>query len=82
MCIRDSYKRIYFGGSEDAELQKSNVLIIGPTGSGKTLFAQTLARILDVPFAIAVSYTHLDVYKRQAPHALLKIWPFRYCLIF
>ncbi len=39
------------------ELQKSNILLIGPTGSGKTLFAQTLARVLDVPFAIADATT-------------------------
>ena len=51
------YKRIYFGGAEDVELQKSNILMIGPTGSGKTLFAQTLARILHVPFAIADATT-------------------------
>ena len=51
------YKRIYFGGDEDVELQKSNILLLGPTGSGKTLFAQTLARILKVPFAIADATT-------------------------
>lgn len=48
---------IYFGGDEDVELQKSNILLLGPTGSGKTLFAQTLARILKVPFAIADATT-------------------------
>ena len=42
---------------EDVELQKSNILLLGPTGSGKTLFAQTLARILKVPFAIADATT-------------------------
>ena len=51
------YKRIYFGGAEDVELQKSNILLMGPTGCGKTLFAQTLARILKVPFAIADATT-------------------------
>ena len=51
------YKRIYFGGDDDVELQKSNILMLGPTGSGKTLFAQTLARILKVPFAIADATT-------------------------
>ena len=51
------YKRIYFGGGDDVELQKSNILMLGPTGSGKTLFAQTLARILKVPFAIADATT-------------------------
>ena len=51
------YKRIYFGGAEDVELQKSNILLLGPTGCGKTLFAQSLARILNVPFAIADATT-------------------------
>ena len=53
VAVYNHYKRIYFGGDEDVELQKSNILLLGPTGSGKTLFAQTLARILKVPFAIA-----------------------------
>ena len=52
VSVYNHYKRIYFGGNEDVELQKSNILMIGPTGSGKTLFAQTLARVLKVPFAI------------------------------
>ena len=51
------YKRIYFADSSDVELQKSNILLIGPTGCGKTLFAQTLAKILHVPFAIADATT-------------------------
>ena len=53
VSVYNHYKRVYYGGGEDVELQKSNILMIGPTGSGKTLFAQTLARILQVPFAIA-----------------------------
>ena len=57
VAVYNHYKRIYFGGSNDVELQKSNILMIGPTGSGKTLFAQTLARILKVPFAIADATT-------------------------
>ena len=57
VAVYNHYKRIYFGGGEDVELQKSNILLIGPTGSGKTLFAQTLARILKVPFAIADATT-------------------------
>ena len=57
VSVYNHYKRIYFGGGDDVELQKSNILLLGPTGSGKTLFAQTLARILKVPFAIADATT-------------------------
>ena len=57
VAVYNHYKRIFFGGGEDVELQKSNILMIGPTGSGKTLFAQTLARVLKVPFAIADATT-------------------------
>ena len=57
VSVYNHYKRIFFGGDEDVELQKSNILMIGPTGSGKTLFAQTLARVLKVPFAIADATT-------------------------
>lgn len=57
VAVYNHYKRIYFGGGDEVELQKSNILLMGPTGSGKTLFAQTLARILKVPFAIADATT-------------------------
>ena len=57
VSVYNHYKRVYYGGGEDVELQKSNILMIGPTGSGKTPFAQTLARILQVPFAIADATT-------------------------
>ena len=57
VAVYNHYKRIYFGGDNDVELQKSNILLMGPTGCGKTLFAQTLARVLKVPFAIADATT-------------------------
>ncbi len=57
VAVYNHYKRVQFGGGEDVELQKSNILMIGPTGSGKTHIAQTLARILQVPFAIADATT-------------------------
>ncbi len=57
VAVYNHYKRIYFGGGDDVELQKSNILMLGPTGCGKTYFAQTLAKILNVPFAIADATT-------------------------
>ena len=57
VAVYNHYKRIYFAQQTDVELTKSNVLLLGPTGVGKTLLAQTLAKILDVPFAIADATT-------------------------
>ncbi|MBQ7737093.1 MAG: ATP-dependent Clp protease ATP-binding subunit ClpX [Oscillospiraceae bacterium] len=57
VAVYNHYKRILYGRRNDVELQKSNILLIGPTGCGKTLFAQTLAKILEVPFAIADATT-------------------------
>jgi len=57
VAVHNHYKRINSPAGSDVELQKSNILLTGPTGTGKTLFAQTLAKILDVPFAIADATT-------------------------
>ena len=57
VAVYNHYKRIFMASNSNVELQKSNILLIGPTGSGKTLFAQTLAKILNVPFAIADATT-------------------------
>ena len=57
VAVYNHYKRILHQSDDEVELQKSNILLIGPTGSGKTLFAQTMAKMLDVPFAIADATT-------------------------
>lgn len=57
VTVYNHYKRIYFGDSSEVELNKANILMLGPTGVGKTLLAQTLARMLNVPFAIADATT-------------------------
>ena len=58
VAVYNHYKRLFFKGEDDGvELQKSNIILLGPTGSGKTLLAQTLARYLDVPFAISDATT-------------------------
>ncbi len=60
VAVHNHYKRVFYAGAagaDDVEIDKSNILLIGPTGSGKTLLAQTLARILNVPFAIADATT-------------------------
>ena len=57
VAVYNHYKRIYTGSKGDVEVSKSNILMLGPTGVGKTMLAQTLARILDVPFAIADATT-------------------------
>ena len=57
VAVYNHYKRVMAGKNFDVELQKSNILMIGPTGSGKTYLAQTLAKMLNVPFAIADATT-------------------------
>ena len=57
VAVYNHYKRIYTGNKGEVEVSKSNILMLGPTGVGKTMLAQTLARILDVPFAIADATT-------------------------
>lgn len=57
VAVYNHYKRIYYGDASNVNIQKSNVILLGPTGVGKTMLAQTLAQILDVPFAIADATT-------------------------
>src|SRR5439155_11144663 len=59
VAVHNHYKRLSLGevGARDVEIEKSNILLIGPTGSGKTLLARTLAKVLDVPFAIGDATT-------------------------
>ena len=77
VAVYNHYKRINVGQgkNEDVELKKSNILMIGPTGSGKTLLAQTLARILNVPFAIAdaTSLTEAGYVGEDVENILLKL---------
>ncbi|MGO2315640.1 MAG: ClpX C4-type zinc finger protein, partial [Pseudolactococcus laudensis] len=78
VAVYNHYKRINFSESkenDDVELQKSNILMIGPTGSGKTFLAQTLARSLNVPFAIAdaTSLTEAGYVGEDVENILLKL---------
>jgi ATP-dependent Clp protease ATP-binding subunit ClpX len=81
VAVYNHYKRIRVGqngsprGDEDVELQKSNILLLGPTGSGKTLLAQTLARLLNVPFAIAdaTALTEAGYVGEDVENILLKL---------
>ena len=83
VAVYNHYKRIkhadsYVAGknSEQVEIQKSNILVLGPTGSGKTLLAQTLARVLDVPFAIvdATSLTEAGYVGEDVENILLRLY--------
>ena len=75
VSVYNHYKRVTAFGNSDVELQKSNILMLGPTGSGKTLLAQTLARLLNVPFAIAdaTSLTEAGYVGEDVENILLKI---------
>lgn len=75
VAVYNHYKRVLAGAKSDVELQKSNILMIGPTGSGKTLLAQTLARMLNVPFAIAdaTSLTEAGYVGEDVENILLKL---------
>jgi ATP-dependent Clp protease ATP-binding subunit ClpX len=81
VAVYNHYKRINIGGSptaaggDDVELQKSNILLVGPTGSGKTYLAQTLAKILDVPLAMAdaTSLTEAGYVGEDVENILLKL---------
>lgn len=76
VAVYNHYKRIKLGGKiDDVELKKSNILMLGPTGSGKTLLAETLARIIDVPFAVAdaTSLTEAGYVGEDVENILLKL---------
>ena len=77
VAVYNHYKRVQFGATnnDDVELQKSNILLIGPTGCGKTLLAQTLARMLNVPFAIAdaTALTEAGYVGEDVENILLKL---------
>ncbi|MCI6858755.1 MAG: ATP-dependent Clp protease ATP-binding subunit ClpX [Eubacterium sp.] len=75
VAVYNHYKRILSGESHDVELQKSNIIMLGPTGSGKTLLAQTLAKLLNVPFAIAdaTALTEAGYVGEDVENILLKL---------
>jgi ATP-dependent Clp protease ATP-binding subunit ClpX len=76
VAVYNHFKRVRMGKTSDVELHKSNIMLIGPTGSGKTLLAQTLARVLNVPFAIAdaTSLTEAGYVGEDVENILLKLY--------
>ncbi len=76
VAVYNHYKRILFSSKTDVEIQKSNILMIGPTGSGKTLIARTLAKLLDVPLAIAdaTSLTEAGYVGEDVENVLVKLY--------
>ena len=86
VAVYNHYKRVQLGSNhprDDVELAKSNILLLGPTGCGKTLLAQTLARLLNVPFAIAdaTALTEAGYVGEDVENILLKLIQARYSLI-
>ena len=75
VAVYNHFKRIRTGGSSEVEIQKANILLIGPTGCGKTLLAETLARTLDVPFAVcdATSLTESGYVGEDVENILLRL---------
>ena len=75
VAVYNHYKRLISDQSDDVELEKSNILLIGPTGSGKTLLARVLAKVLDVPFAIAdaTTFTEAGYVGEDVENVLLRL---------
>jgi len=75
VSVYNHYKRVLAGRDLDVELQKSNILMVGPTGSGKTFLAQTLAKLINVPFAIAdaTALTEAGYVGEDVENILLKL---------
>ena len=75
VAVYNHYKRIAYNDKDEVELQKSNILMVGPTGSGKTFLVQNLARILNVPFAIsdATTLTEAGYVGEDVENILLKL---------